>query len=127
MDGILNQLSASRGLLQGELARLAHGLEWVISGIDLASIAIMLVGGQSTETLRRQGCSRARCREDAVPSALRDEAMDATNGMSGCSAHGRMRRRCGGARRAGARARAGWALTGRNGCNGCARRRRRSG
>ncbi len=44
MDGILNQLSASPGPLQGELARLAHGLEWVISGIDLASIAIMLVG-----------------------------------------------------------------------------------
>jgi uncharacterized membrane protein len=44
MDGILNQLAASPGPLQGELARLAHGLEWVISGIDLASIAIMLVG-----------------------------------------------------------------------------------
>ena len=44
MDGILNQVAASPGPLQGELARLAHGLEWVISGIDLASIAIMLVG-----------------------------------------------------------------------------------
>ena len=44
MDGILNQLAASPGPLQGELARLAHGLEWVSSGIDLASIAIMLVG-----------------------------------------------------------------------------------
>lgn len=44
MDGILAELSTSRGLLQGELARLANGLEWVTSGIDLASIAIMLVG-----------------------------------------------------------------------------------
>ena len=44
MDGILNQLAASPGPLQGELARLAHGLEWVIAGIDLASIAIMLIG-----------------------------------------------------------------------------------
>ena len=33
MDGILNQVAASPGPLQGELARLAHGLEWVISGI----------------------------------------------------------------------------------------------
>ena len=44
MDGILNQLAAAPGPLQGELARLAHGLEWVIAGIDLASIAIMLIG-----------------------------------------------------------------------------------
>ena len=44
MDGILEELSGSRGMLHGELARLAHGLEWVSSGIDLASIAIMLVG-----------------------------------------------------------------------------------
>ena len=44
MDGILNQVAATPGLLQGELARVAHGLEWVISGIDLASIAIMLIG-----------------------------------------------------------------------------------
>ena len=44
MDGILNQVAATPGLLQGELARVAHGLEWVISGIDLASIAMMLIG-----------------------------------------------------------------------------------
>jgi uncharacterized membrane protein len=44
MDGILNQIAASPGPLQGELARLAHGLEWVISGIDLAAIAILLIG-----------------------------------------------------------------------------------
>jgi uncharacterized membrane protein len=44
MDGILNQVAATPGLLQGELARVAHALEWVISGIDLASIAIMLIG-----------------------------------------------------------------------------------
>jgi uncharacterized membrane protein len=44
MDGILEELSASRGMLHSELADLAHGLEWVSSGIDLASIAIMLVG-----------------------------------------------------------------------------------
>jgi uncharacterized membrane protein len=44
MDGVLEALSTSRGMLHGELARLADGLEWVSSGIDLASIAIMLVG-----------------------------------------------------------------------------------
>jgi uncharacterized membrane protein len=44
MDGILDDLSASPGVLHGELARLAYGLEWVSSAIDLASIAIMLVG-----------------------------------------------------------------------------------
>ncbi len=44
MNGILEELSASPGVLHGELARLAHGLEWVSSGVDLASIAIMLVG-----------------------------------------------------------------------------------
>jgi uncharacterized membrane protein len=44
MDGLLEELSASPGVLHGELARLAEGLEWVSSGIDLASIAIMLVG-----------------------------------------------------------------------------------
>ena len=44
MNGILDELSASPGVLHGELARLAHGLEWVSSGVDLASIAIMLVG-----------------------------------------------------------------------------------
>ena len=44
MDGILNQVAATPGLLQGELARVARGLVWVISGIDLASIAIMLIG-----------------------------------------------------------------------------------
>ena len=44
MESILNQVVAAPGPLQGELARLAYGLEWVISGIDLASIAIMLVG-----------------------------------------------------------------------------------
>jgi uncharacterized membrane protein len=44
MDGLLEELSASPGVLHGELARLADGLEWVSSGIDLASIAIMLVG-----------------------------------------------------------------------------------
>lgn len=44
MDGVLENLSASPGLLHGELARLAEALDWVSSGIDLASIAIMLVG-----------------------------------------------------------------------------------
>lgn len=41
---MLNEVAATPGLLQGELARLAHLLEWVISGIDLASIGIMLIG-----------------------------------------------------------------------------------
>ena len=44
MDGLLQGLLASPGVLHGELARLAHWLEWVSSGIDIASIAIMLVG-----------------------------------------------------------------------------------
>jgi uncharacterized membrane protein len=44
MEEILNRVAASPGPLQGELARVAHGLEWVISGIELASIAIMLIG-----------------------------------------------------------------------------------
>ena len=43
MNGLLEDLSASPGALP-ELARLAHGLEWLSAGIDLASIAIMLVG-----------------------------------------------------------------------------------
>jgi len=44
MDDVLENLSASPGVLHGELARLAEALEWVSAGIDLASIAIMLVG-----------------------------------------------------------------------------------
>ena len=44
MESILNEVVAAPGPLQSELARLAHGLEWVIAGIDLASIAIMLIG-----------------------------------------------------------------------------------
>ena len=44
MDDVLETLSASPGVLHGELARLAEALEWVSAGIDLASIAIMLVG-----------------------------------------------------------------------------------
>jgi len=44
MDELLSDLSASPGVLHGELATLAQGLEWVTSGIDLASIAIMLLG-----------------------------------------------------------------------------------
>jgi len=43
MNGLLEDLSASPGALP-ELAGLAHGLEWLSAGIDLASIAIMLVG-----------------------------------------------------------------------------------
>jgi uncharacterized membrane protein len=44
MQGVIEDLSASPGVLHAELARLAYGLEWVSSGIDIASIAIMLVG-----------------------------------------------------------------------------------
>ena len=43
MNGLIEDLTASPGMLH-ELAGLAHGLEWVSAGIDLASIAIMLVG-----------------------------------------------------------------------------------
>ena len=43
MNGLIDELSASPGVLH-ELTGLAHGLEWVSAGIDLASIAIMLVG-----------------------------------------------------------------------------------
>jgi uncharacterized membrane protein len=67
MEGVLAELSATRGMLHGELAGLAHALEWVSSGIDLASIAIMLIGslrfiagfvgaelaGEAAERLRR--------------------------------------------------------------------------
>ncbi len=44
MENMLNGIVAAPGPLQGELAQLAHGLEWVIAGIDLASIVIMLIG-----------------------------------------------------------------------------------
>ncbi|MFO1105039.1 MAG: DUF1622 domain-containing protein [Amaricoccus sp.] len=44
MEEILKSLSSSRGLMHGDFARLVSGLEWVSSAIDLASIAIMLVG-----------------------------------------------------------------------------------
>jgi len=44
LDGLVEGLSASPGVLHEELARLAYGLEWVSSGIDVAAIAIMLVG-----------------------------------------------------------------------------------
>jgi uncharacterized membrane protein len=44
MEGLLEELSASPGVLHSELAGLAHALEWVSAGIDLASIGIMLLG-----------------------------------------------------------------------------------
>lgn len=44
MESMLNGIVAAPGPLQGELSQLAHGLEWVIAAIDLASIAIMLIG-----------------------------------------------------------------------------------
>ena len=45
LDGLLEDLSASPGVLHDDLATLAHALEWVSAGIDLAAIAIMLDGG----------------------------------------------------------------------------------
>jgi uncharacterized membrane protein len=64
MDGTPDDLLASPGVLHGELAGLAHALEWVSAGIDLVSIAIMLVGairftvGFATAELARRGQER---------------------------------------------------------------------
>jgi uncharacterized membrane protein len=44
MNEYLDNLSASPGVLHGELARLVHALEWASAAIDIASIAIMLLG-----------------------------------------------------------------------------------
>jgi len=63
MNGLLEDLSGSPGVLH-ELAGLAHGLEWVSAGIDLASIAIMLVGsfrfivGFARSEFNREGLKR---------------------------------------------------------------------
>jgi uncharacterized membrane protein len=44
MNGLLEELSASPGVLHSDLPGLVHGLEWVSAAIDLASVAIMLIG-----------------------------------------------------------------------------------
>jgi uncharacterized membrane protein len=43
-EGLLEDLAGSPGLIHSELIGLAHALEWVSDGIDIVSIAIMLVG-----------------------------------------------------------------------------------
>ena len=44
MNGTLDQLAATSGPLHSELAWLAAWLEWASAGIDIAAIAIMLIG-----------------------------------------------------------------------------------
>src|SRR5262245_262211 len=44
MNGVLEDLTASPGLIHSELVGLAHALEWVSDGIDILAIAIMLIG-----------------------------------------------------------------------------------
>lgn len=44
MENLLTTVVSAPGPLQGELSRLADGLEWVTSAIDLAAIVIMLIG-----------------------------------------------------------------------------------
>jgi uncharacterized membrane protein len=44
MDGVLADIARAPGFMHDELAGLAHALEWVSDGIDILSIAIMLIG-----------------------------------------------------------------------------------
>jgi uncharacterized membrane protein len=44
-DGILAEIARAPGFMHDELLGVAHALEWVSDGIDLVSIAIMLIGG----------------------------------------------------------------------------------
>jgi uncharacterized membrane protein len=44
MNETLEDLAAAPGPLHGELAWLAHALEWASTAIDLVAIAIMLIG-----------------------------------------------------------------------------------
>jgi uncharacterized membrane protein len=44
MNGTPDALAASPGPLHGELETLTAALEWVTAGIDILSIAIMLIG-----------------------------------------------------------------------------------
>jgi uncharacterized membrane protein len=44
MNGIAEEISASPGVLQTDLASVVAALEWVSAGIDMVSIAIMLIG-----------------------------------------------------------------------------------
>jgi uncharacterized membrane protein len=44
VNGVLEDLIRSPGLLHSELVGLAHALEWLSDGIDILAIVIMLVG-----------------------------------------------------------------------------------
>jgi uncharacterized membrane protein len=44
-DGIIADIARAPGFMHEELSVLAHALEWVSDGIDVVSIAIMLIGG----------------------------------------------------------------------------------
>jgi uncharacterized membrane protein len=43
-EGILAEIARAPGFMHDELVGVAHALEWVSDGIDLVSIAIMLIG-----------------------------------------------------------------------------------
>ena len=43
-DGVLADIARAPGFMHDELAGVAHALEWVSDGIDIVSIAIMLIG-----------------------------------------------------------------------------------
>jgi uncharacterized membrane protein len=62
----LEDLAAAPGPLHGELAWLAHALEWASTAIDLVAIAIMLIGairftlGFSAAELRAEAAARVQ-------------------------------------------------------------------
>jgi uncharacterized membrane protein len=66
MNGVAEEIAASPSLLDHELEALAHWLEWVSAGIDMLSIAIMLIGaarfvaGFAVAETRRDGAERVQ-------------------------------------------------------------------
>jgi uncharacterized membrane protein len=66
MNGLLEELSASPGVLHGDFPGLVHGMEWVSAAIDIASVAIMLIGslrfvvGFARAEVARQGSQRVK-------------------------------------------------------------------
>lgn len=64
MENLLAKMGGTPGPLHLELAGLAHALEWASTGIDLVSIAIMLIGavrftlGFAAAELRRDATAR---------------------------------------------------------------------
>jgi uncharacterized membrane protein len=66
MNGIAEDISASPGVLQTDLASVVAALEWVSAGIDMVSIAIMLIGaarfvvGFAVAETSRDGAARVQ-------------------------------------------------------------------